>query len=214
MDPQNFDRFVTALATSGSRRRLLRGAAGSVFAGLAFRFGLSGADAASCTRTGKKCKKHKECCSGFCLDDGTCGCAADADCDDKNGCTVEICGPVSHQCFHVEVTVDCVECHSNHQCDSGACCHGRCCPSGSTCVGESAGVGVCSAICENGDVCRDQISVGPGGALNLEPGICVGGGQFEGYPSFCCPGGSGGYGRDPETGEIGWGCVMPQRVFP
>jgi hypothetical protein len=213
MDPRQFDRLATALASSGSRRRLLRGAAGSVVAGVALRLGLTGADAASCTRAGKKCKKHKQCCSGFCLHDGTCGCAADADCNDHNGCTVEICGPTSHQCYHIPVTDNCVECSSDHQCAGGVCCHGRCCPSGATCGGQSAGAGVCCTTCGNGQQCCDQIQANEG-SLTLELAACVGEGQFAGYLSFCCAGGGGGYQKDPDTGQVGAWCVQPQRVFP
>jgi hypothetical protein len=211
MDPRQFDRLATALAETGSRRRLLRGAAGSVVAGLALRLGLTGADAASCTRTGKKCKKHKECCSGFCLDDGTCGCAVEADCNDGNGCTLEICGPESHRCYHVEVAQTCAECHSDHQCAGGVCCHGRCCSAGSTCVGEVAGAGVCSVTCGNGLQCRDQIAVDRG-TWTVDLGVCVGEGQFDGYPSFCCPGGNGRY--DEVNGQPEAHCVMPVGFFP
>ena len=210
MDGERFDRLTRALSDGMSRRRAVRAFAGSLVAVAvaAAKPGAAGAD--DCKRADKPCKKHSQCCSGLCVPEtGLCGCTAPADCDDRNGCTVDLCGPVSHQCFHLEFGSSCVQCRSSAHCPGrGACCGGRCCAPGATCSTNSLGLPVCCPTCENGQSCCDVISFDPTGAsggYEIDPGICVGG---DACPSFCCPGGQGGCGV-AEDGSIFVVCSSP-----
>ncbi|MGH2616971.1 MAG: hypothetical protein ACRDJC_17190 [Thermomicrobiales bacterium] len=63
MDGYRFDAWTKALLGLGTRRTALRLLTGSA-AGIAW-FGRA-EDAAACRKTGKKCKKHKQCCSKQC----------------------------------------------------------------------------------------------------------------------------------------------------
>jgi hypothetical protein len=74
MDPQQFDHLTRAMARETSRRDALRLIGrGSVAAGLLVLLGSGSAAAAQpCVRGGKKCKQHRECCSGVCRPDGVC----------------------------------------------------------------------------------------------------------------------------------------------
>jgi hypothetical protein len=133
MGPERFDAVAKLFATSPSRRKLLKGLAG----GAAGALGLIGprvAGAVVCREVGRHCNKHVKCCSGFC-DPGTrrCGpCTTNADCDDGDLCTYDVCGAVSHRCFHDPIP-DCAPCAGQGECPNGRpCCGGRCCPAGST----------------------------------------------------------------------------------
>ncbi len=95
MDDHRFDDFAKALATGSSRRRVLKGLAGSAAAGLLSLVGVAGTDAKpkagrGCKRAGKKCRADAQCCSGTCDPmTGTCVAAAGpADCADVI-CTAE-----------------------------------------------------------------------------------------------------------------------------
>lgn len=73
MDGSRFDGFVRALATGATRRRALRGVAGSAFAGLLGHLGIEEA-AAACVKPGKKgCQgpRHRKCCTGARCQGGT-----------------------------------------------------------------------------------------------------------------------------------------------
>jgi hypothetical protein len=76
MDPQRFDALARACAVSGSRRAIVR-RLGALVGGGALLVAVPGVAAANhraghCTKLGKKCHKHKDCCGGLCGDEGVC----------------------------------------------------------------------------------------------------------------------------------------------
>lgn len=103
-----------------------------------------------------------ECAPGYKDCDGTCiptsDCCTHADCDDNDGCTVDICGPTSHKCLRIAISLTCESCTSGSTCSSGTCCGGRCCPEDSTCSVNQQGYEVCCPSCDLGSCC-DQISL-------------------------------------------------------
>jgi hypothetical protein len=71
MDYNRFDDLTRTLATTTSRRGFLKTLAGGAAGGMLALLGIGEAAAKDCTKTGKKCKDNKECCSGLCSN-GTC----------------------------------------------------------------------------------------------------------------------------------------------
>jgi len=66
MDPERFDSFTRAFATTTSRRRVLLGAAGSVAAAaLGLRGSRSAGAAPGCRTAGHPCEGNQICCSGL-----------------------------------------------------------------------------------------------------------------------------------------------------
>ena len=162
MDGQRFDELTRTLAAGASRRAALRILAGGAAAGFLTLVRGSGAraDEGGCKRTGKHCRRPDQCCSGVCLADGTCGCASHADCDDRNACTVGLCGPESRQCHQIRISSTCTQCRSNADCPGGNCCHGRCCP-GTECQQAATGEPICCRDCGGGASCCDTIIYDP-----------------------------------------------------
>ena len=85
MDQDRFENLTRALATATTRRQALKTLAGGAAGGLLALLGMGEASAAGCQKTGKKCKAHKECCSGNCVNGVCCAglfqpCEHDADC--------------------------------------------------------------------------------------------------------------------------------------
>jgi hypothetical protein len=69
MNASRFDALTRSLTgTAFSRRRLLRGAAGSAIGVMAVSLGAAeaGATLVSCVQVGKRCKRSGQCCSGHC----------------------------------------------------------------------------------------------------------------------------------------------------
>lgn len=135
MDGQRFDSLVRALATSRSRRSLIRTALATATAGLGATLGLAEASADDCKRAGKKCKKNSQCCSGVCYPPSSSRSTAKSEsvcCDpEPNAITCDgHCGEVvvnncgqSIQCGLCADEI-CVE---QAECNSGECCEGSCC---------------------------------------------------------------------------------------
>lgn len=199
MDSTRFDALTRSLATAANRRVFVRSAFAAVAAGVGGAFGHASAVAAECKRGGKRCKKHKQCCSGMCVPDP----AAGAKSKDKDGtcCTPDpkrttcrgLCGPQINNCGQRvkcgkcctpdarEVTCAGVCGPQTNNCDVVVEC-GKCgdeicldqneCASGECCEGACCGEDIPStAACCNGACCDCFQNNAPGG-----------GGQF-----FCCP---------------------------
>jgi hypothetical protein len=215
MDANRFDQVAKSLATTTGRRNVIKVASAGIIAGVSSWLGSGSVDATRCVPYGRRCRRNTPCCSGACQEDGTCGCASNADCDDRSACTLDLCGPTSHQCFHYDLsssTAPCQECRRDRQCgEGGTCCHGRCCRNGATCTVSEQGLPICCTTCENGASCCDQIAFEEGESgttFIIHAEGCLGQGQYQGYPSFCCGGAPGGYVEDPD-GTIRSHCVSP-----
>jgi len=176
-------------------------------------------------------------CSGLLGPDlaaGTCLCTSHAYCTDENGCTLDVCGPESGQCFHLPITGACIECEDDEQCpNGGACCEGRCCAAGATCQPGPGDVGICCITCEPGGAgCCDTVSVdepgcfGPGcGVVQvvIDDATCFyGEGACAGCPAICPPIGNCWYEEVepghggvvcPGGGTCGAVCVAPIVVY-
>lgn len=180
MDAQRFDSLSRTIAVGGTRRSVLRG----VLGGLALL--LPGARALAAPPDGhgnkplgKQCNQHFQCETGYCDPaTGTCGgCSINADCDDGDPCTYDVCGSESHHCFHDPIP-DCRACTGSGRCPHGGeCCGGRCCPDGSVCGASPSGEPACCAICSNGVTCCDVPD-----QQEFLINVC-----FEPC-GFCCPG--------------------------
>lgn len=106
MDGQRFDTLVRTLATSRSRRSLIRTALATVTAGLGTALGMAEASAGDCKRAGKQCKKNSQCCSGVCSPPSNSTSTAGSDsvcCDpEPNAVTCDgQCGDVVNNCGQV-----------------------------------------------------------------------------------------------------------------
>jgi hypothetical protein len=106
---------------------------------------------------GSACAAGYKPCNGACIPVD--GCCTHADCDDGNGCTVDICGPTSHTCGHVGFGSDCLQCSSAGDCGGGPCCGGRCCSPTAVCTDNGQGYPVCEEHCSDTAVCIDHVSV-------------------------------------------------------
>ncbi len=175
-------------------------------------------------------------CSGLLGPDlaaGTCLCTSHAYCTDENGCTLDVCGPESRQCFHLPIPGVCTGCEDDEQCpDGGTCCNGRCCVAGATCQPGPGDVGICCITCQPGGAsCCDQISVsepdcfGPGCTVGIvvDDATCFyGEGPCEGCPAICASVGVCWYtevepGHEgivcPGGGTCGAACSAPVAVY-
>lgn len=177
MDNQRFDEISRSLATTGSRRGLLKGLAGGALAGALSLVGASDAAARKCRNDGKNCKSDTECCSLYCDPTSyTCAPAPPADTCDPACPTGAVC--VDGACFCPVPTSfcgtdGCVDLQTDDQhcgtcttvCATGATCvAGICtCPTGQTecngaCVDlntDEANCGSCGRICNSGETCSD-----------------------------------------------------------
>jgi hypothetical protein len=83
MDPRRFDQLARTCAAPASRRTVIRWiaafVAGGSFAVAAPSAAWANHRAGHCTKPGKKCHKHKDCCDGLCGSDGTCVARAEVD---------------------------------------------------------------------------------------------------------------------------------------
>ncbi len=155
--------------------------------------------------------------AGACRNDGVCGCASHAQCEDGSPCTQNACGPNSHRCYSWPIFDDtCVVCSGDQDCNGGTCCGGRCCAAGAVCQWNGSGPGICCDSCAGGSVlCCDQIGIG-----SLERGVCVGEDSAQGLPGFCCANGTGRYEYDSDgnvlrddNGQPVSYCVAPAFAF-
>ncbi len=162
-------------------------------------------------------------CSGLLGTDlaaGTCLCSSHAYCTDENGCTLDVCGPETGQCYHLPITDSCVECEDDEQCpDGGTCCEGRCCAAGATCQPGPGDVGICCITCEPGGAsCCDQISLsepdcfGPGCSVGfvIDDATCFyGEGACAGCPAICASVGFCDFDEDPSgTSDPTCPCIL------
>src|SRR5258706_8505761 len=141
MDSSRFDELTKAVATTTSRRRVLKTFVASIMGGI---FGLSRTDLANaagkCLGLGSKCAHGKECCSGTCTNNR---CACPSGQTNCNGA--------------------CVVCPFGGTCSGSSCvcptgqtnCNGLCtvCPTGGTCSGNSCvcptGQTNCNGVCKD-----------------------------------------------------------------
>jgi hypothetical protein len=152
-----------------------------------------------CTSDDQGCDNDSQCCSGYCNPTTEiCGqrtkCKSNADCDDGNPCTYDVCGSLTRRCYHDPIP-NCVPCSAG--CGDGSCCDGRCCPVGSICSFDEMGRETCCDPCgetECCDVYREDA---------LYARNCV-----EGC-GFCCNGGNGECEIDANGTIVNYGCVLP-----
>ncbi len=164
MHDLKFDDLTRLLAIeTGSRRRVLRVAAGGLLTAALARLGLDEA-AARCAKAGGKCKRTADCCDGTACKRGRCRCAAGRkDCDRDGVCETDPltdprhCGACNNPCGVGRVCQDgrCV-------CEPGrTTCGINCCRSGATCCGDRCAdltddpdnCGACGARCGAGRTC-------------------------------------------------------------
>jgi hypothetical protein len=128
------DAIARALASGGSRRRLLAGIGGGAVAGLV---ALS-RPAPACQRVGTACDAGHPCCVGGICQDGRCACRADRVACSGSGRCIDTAADADH----------CGRC--GHACRDGkACCGGRC-----VAVKEDrANCGGCGVVCDEGALC-------------------------------------------------------------
>lgn len=180
MDGQRFDSLAKTVATVGSRRAFLRGIAGGLALLMPGGRALAAPSGGHGNKpAGDKCNQHFQCQTGYCDPaTGTCGyCSTNADCDDGDPCTYDVCGSSSHHCFHDPIP-DCRACTGSGRCPHGGeCCAGRCCPVGSVCGVNGFGVTTCCAACSGGTPCCDLTD-----SQEYLVNVC-----FEPC-GFCCPG--------------------------
>ena len=175
MDAQRFDDLTRALATTTSRRTVLKTLAGSAAGGLLALLGVREAAADdTCKPTGKKCRKAAQCCASTVAHatatctNRTCGFACDATYRLCNG----TCIPEAHCCTAAD-------CTTGYVCENGACfkscdpnasvsCTGPCstscfCNPSGICVDESTFAGgacASTADCPSGTICSPGIFSG------------------------------------------------------
>ena len=143
MDPANFDGFVRALATQGTRRSVLRrgavGALGAVLAGLGAR---EPAAAAECRGRDSECRRDGQCCSGKCRKNKTCAAAGvgkPCDPNTPSDCKSGECGCTKRDTTGELINctcrrAECTEAGENTGCDNTAdCCDGFCLTSRGIC---------------------------------------------------------------------------------
>ena len=145
MKPSNFDELTKALATSTSRREVLKPIAvftlGSIL-GLSW---ISNAFARACVANGRHCNSKTPCCSGFCNPaTKTCACGSTCNstcpCPDDQNCVSNTCvcpggGACGPNC----------PCPTGESCISGTCC--TCSTAGQDCLSNGTCVTPCSAGC-------------------------------------------------------------------
>lgn len=174
MDSTRFDALTRSLATAANRRAFLRTAFAALSAGVGGALGHVSvlADDDDCKRAGKRCKKHKQCCSGKCIPDPAAGAKStkkDGTCctpDSKRTTCRGLCGTQINNCGQ---RVKCGKC-----CDPDAdevTCAGLCGPQtnncdvvvecGECCVPESRRA-TCGTDCNVSKVnnCGDTIECG------------------------------------------------------
>lgn len=133
MDRSRFDALTRSLAQpTATRRTALRAGIGALIAAIGVA-GVSGsAEAATCRANGGICRKHGDCCEGFCgAADRTgrrrCGCTTDAECGVNTDCASYAC--VEGSCTEMLAT-------GTEMCGdtcSQSCCYGVCCEAGLLC---------------------------------------------------------------------------------
>jgi hypothetical protein len=180
VDGSRFDRIAREMATSRSRRSLLKGLTGSLAAAIAGTAGLRGADAAAgCKREGQVCRENPNCCSGLCGKDasGRRVCACPAGTTPCNGMCVNPatafqtdkanCGACGNACRGGQICVNgtCANkgCTSAGQCPqpTGAC-QTATCISGACGITTAANGTPCNDgnLCTTGDVCTNGVCGG------------------------------------------------------
>jgi hypothetical protein len=168
MDGHRFDALAKTAAADGTRRAFLRGLVAAVALALPGQRALGAPpDGKGCKRDGINCKRDDQCCSGWCSPySGECElagkdipvigeCVTNADCDDGDPCTYDVCGNLSGMCFHDPIP-SCQACTGSGSCPhGGSCCDGRCCPEGSECRPDPQGTGkdTCCNPCGEGWCC-------------------------------------------------------------
>lgn len=76
MDLGRFNDVAREIAVGASRRQALKLLGSGIAGGFLALSGVKQAEAADCTRAGKKCQKSKECCAGLACMNGRCVTAA------------------------------------------------------------------------------------------------------------------------------------------
>ena len=114
MNQDRFDDLTRTLASTTSRRTVLKTLAGSAAGGLLAFLGLGEAAADdTCKPLGKKCNKSSQCCSGGCVNN-VCTCIP----DNVAACAGRECGTATNNCGQ---TVSCGTCLDDQPCDDGVC---------------------------------------------------------------------------------------------
>jgi len=176
MDENRFDALVRSLATTASRRRVLRrgalGALGAAVAGFATRDTAS----AACRGGGQPCRRDRQCCSGTCRRNRTCtaaGVGKPCDPGQPSDCRSGQCGCTARNTAGQLVNCTCRRatcspqgadpgCGETADCCDGFCLRSRgfCFPPQQQCIPEGASCEEAPTLCCPGlscvdDVCRD-----------------------------------------------------------
>jgi hypothetical protein len=186
MDGRSFDDLARLVATSHSRRRLLRGLVGGAAGGLLGLAGVGAGAAVACRGAGRTCREDADCCSRTCgQDDRTgrrrCACrGGTAPC--RNGClpadgccTNGDCAGLVDQCAKGVCDQDSGRCRrvvrTGARCDAGdPCTTDDRCQSDGTCAGTPRD-------CGDGLDCTDDGCDPAGGCVHtVRPGTCLIGG--------------------------------------
>ncbi len=167
MDQSTFDDLARSLATTRSRRdvlkRLVAGAAGGAVLATGFARSIKPASAQQCTPDDGACTHGSDCCSGSCDDSGYCY-TPDTTCIEDGGlcqaglycCSGLDCAPDGH-CPTSDCTPDDGACASDSDCCSGSCdTSGYCFTPDNTCI-EDGG------LCQAGRYCCSGLDCAPGG---------------------------------------------------
>lgn len=166
MDGTNFDGFVRALATHGTRRAMLRRGAATALAAALAGIGIQRqAVAAACKGSGKNCDRDGECCSDRCRSNGTCAAAGVGDPCNPNkptDCRSGECG-----CTKRDTTGKLINC---------TCRRATCTDVGDT--GCSATADCCDGFC----LTSQSVCFPPQQQCIPQGGSC------SGAPTLCCPG--------------------------
>jgi hypothetical protein len=187
---RSFDELVRGLASGSlSRRKALRLMGAALVGGTLASFGTGGVALADdeCKRTGKKCRKDKQCCSGNCSS-GTCAACPSGQVLCNGSCVSTSCS--EGQIFDPSSCACVAQCRPNNSnCTSGnQCCSGFCTHNTGVCIS----VNIVQCFCQRASYADCQlIDCSDATALNQHcTGVCASfGDEFESVG--CVPNGCG-----------------------
>ncbi len=207
MDGQRFDSLARAMATATSRRDVLLGALAGGFGALiggGRRAGAKPQKVAICHFTDDPAHPYEVISVAQPAVQAHLGhhdsllseveCCTNADCDDGDPCTYDVCGTMTRICYHDPIPT-CAPCGDG--CGGESCCGDHCCTEGSVCMINDLGQPSCCEPC--GDTfCCDSYTDQEFIARNCVDGC-----------GFCCNGGNGYCEVDTDGNVVSVGCDLP-----
>ena len=142
VDGSRFDVIARSLATSGSRRGVVRRGAIAVLGAVVAGFGLRQPAGAACRGGGQTCRRNGQCCSGTCRANGTCkpaGVGQPCDAGQPSDCRSGVCGCTARNTAGKLVNCTCRRGTCPEAAETGCaetadCCEGRCLASRGVCL--------------------------------------------------------------------------------